>query len=109
MVAAQVVIFVDEINTTLSLNFTDDFYAAIRALYDARAHMPILQRLSFVLIGVATPGDLIRDSKRTPFNIGQRVDLADFSLMVEPTRALTSGGATHTRFRSAMCCWSRFR
>jgi tetratricopeptide (TPR) repeat protein len=33
-----------------------------------------------VLIGVATPNDLINDALRTPFNIGQRVDLTDFTL-----------------------------
>jgi AAA-like domain len=68
-VADPVTIFVDEIDTTLSLNFTDDFFAAIRFLYVARATQPELRRLSFVLIGVATPGDLIRDPKRTPFNV----------------------------------------
>ncbi|HEU5104088.1 MAG TPA: AAA-like domain-containing protein, partial [Roseiflexaceae bacterium] len=78
-IAAPVIIFVDEIDTTLSLPFADDFYAAVRSLYEARTRAPELKRLSFVLIGVATPGDLIRDSKRTPFNIGQRVDLTDFS------------------------------
>jgi WD40 repeat protein/ABC-type transport system substrate-binding protein len=74
------VIFVDEIDTTLSLDFTDDFYAAIRSLYVARARVPELKRFSFVLIGVASPGDLIRDPKRTPFNIGQRVEMTDFKL-----------------------------
>ncbi|MEO0519902.1 MAG: AAA-like domain-containing protein [Cyanobacteria bacterium P01_A01_bin.116] len=78
-VAEPIVVFVDEIDTTLSLDFTDDFYAAIRYLYMARSTDSRLRRLSFVLIGVATPADLIRDPKRTPFNIGQRVDLADFS------------------------------
>ncbi len=78
-VRSPIVIFVDEIDTTLSLNFTDDFFAAIRYLYLARAQNPEFKRLSFVLIGVATPGDLIRDPKRTPFNIGQRVDLTDFT------------------------------
>ncbi|MDF5728123.1 MAG: AAA-like domain-containing protein [Rhizonema sp. PD38] len=78
-VTTPVVIFVDEIDTTLSLDFTDDFYAAIRYLYVARSLEKEFRRLSFVLIGVATPGDLIRDSKRTPFNIGQRVDLTDFT------------------------------
>src|SRR6185503_4867507 len=78
-VAHPVVVFVDEIDTTLSLNFTDDFYAAIRYFYNARAHTPEFKRLSFVLIGVATPGDLIRDPQRTPFNIGQRVELTDFT------------------------------
>nr|MDZ7999000.1 AAA-like domain-containing protein [Aulosira sp. DedVER01a] len=75
----RVVIFVDEIDSTLSLDFTDDFYTAIRYLYVARATNPEFQRLSLVLMGVATPGDLIRDAKRTPFNIGQRVDLTDFT------------------------------
>lgn len=78
-VDTPVVIFVDEIDTTLGLDFTDDLYTAIRFLYVARAHQPELKRLSVVLIGVATPGDLIRDAKRTPFNIGHRVDLTDFT------------------------------
>ena len=78
-VTSPVVIFVDEIDTTLSLDFTDDFFAAIRYLYVARAQDSNLERLSFVLIGVATPGDLIRDPKRTPFNIGKRLDVTDFS------------------------------
>jgi WD40 repeat protein len=75
-----IVVFVDEIDTTLSLDFTDDFYAAIRSLYLVRATQPELRRISFVLIGVATPGDLIRDPKRTPFNIGQAVNLTGFQL-----------------------------
>ncbi|WP_375470867.1 AAA-like domain-containing protein, partial [uncultured Nostoc sp.] len=79
-VDGQVVIFVDEIDSTLSLDFTDDFFIAIRYLYVARATNPEFHRLSFVLMGVATPGDLINDAKRTPFNIGQRVDLTDFTL-----------------------------
>ncbi|MEH2100911.1 MAG: AAA-like domain-containing protein, partial [Nostoc sp.] len=78
-VEGRVVIFVDEIDSTLSLDFTDDFFIAIRYLYVARATNPDFQRLSFVLLGVATPGDLIQDAKRTPFNIGQRVDLSDFT------------------------------
>jgi len=79
-IAEPVVIFVDEIDSTLSLDFTDDFFVAIRSLYVTRATQPAFQRLSFVLIGVAMPGDLIRDARRTPFNIGQRVDLTDFTL-----------------------------
>ncbi|MGB0384129.1 MAG: AAA-like domain-containing protein [Ardenticatenaceae bacterium] len=77
--SSSVVIFLDEIDSTLILSFTDDFFAAIRALYNARAHIPALKRLTFVLIGVATPSDLISEPKRTPFNIGQRVELSDFT------------------------------
>jgi hypothetical protein len=76
----RLVVLVDEIDTTLRLDFTDDFFAAIRFLYQQRAAEPALQRLSFVLIGVATPGDLIKDTTRTPFNIGHRIELTDFTL-----------------------------
>jgi hypothetical protein len=73
------VIFIDEIDTTLSLDFTDDFFAAIRNIYNSRGDVQAFQRLSFVFIGVATPSDLIKDSSRTPFNIGRRVDITDFT------------------------------
>lgn len=80
-VKAPVVVFVDEIDTTLNLPFTDDFFAAIKYLYNDRSRIAEFKRLSFVLIGVATPDDLIKDPKRTPFNIGRRVDLTDFTYM----------------------------
>ena len=80
-VTTPVVIFIDEIDTTLSLDFTDGFYAAIRYLYVSRAFFSEFERLSFVLFGVVTPGNLIRDSKRTSFNVGQRVDLTDFTFI----------------------------
>lgn len=74
----RVVIFVDEIDTTLGLDFTDDFFINIRSFHQARAQVEALRRLSFVLIGVATPDELVRDERRTPFNIGARVELTDF-------------------------------
>jgi tetratricopeptide (TPR) repeat protein len=85
----QVVIFIDEIDTTLSLPFSDDFFAAIRALYNARAEDSAFNRLTFVLFGVATPSDLIKDRAHAPFNIGRAIDLDDFSH--ENTRALQRG------------------
>ena len=78
-ISTPVVVFIDEIDSTLSLDFTDDFFAVIRYLYNARAENPAFKRLTFVLIGVATPGDLITDPHRTPFNIGQAVHLTDFT------------------------------
>ena len=77
-----VVIFVDEIDTTLSLPYSDDYFAAIRALYNGRPVNPELERLTFVLLGVAAPSQLIKDPQRTPFNIGTRID----SLISSPKR-----------------------
>ena len=77
---AQVVIFIDEIDTTLNLDFADDFFAAIRFdLQCPRYRSGLSIRLTFVLLGVATPSDLIKDRARTPFNIGRAIDLREFS------------------------------
>jgi hypothetical protein len=75
----SVVIFMDEIDTTLKLDFRDNFFAGVRALFNARAENPDLKRITFVLLGVASPSDLIKDRNRTPFNIGQEIPLKPFS------------------------------
>jgi len=76
-----IVIFIDEIDSVLSLPFaTDDFFALIRACYNRRAEQRSYQRLTFALFGVATPTDLISDTTRTPFNIGQAIELRGFQL-----------------------------
>ena len=78
-VEGQIVIFIDEIDTTLNLDFRDDFFAAIRAMYNARADDPEFERVTFVLLGVASPSDLITGAERTPFNIGHGIELQEFS------------------------------
>lgn len=78
----KIVIFVDEIDSVLSLSFsTEDFFALIRACYNQRADKPEYKRLTFCLLGVATPSDLIQDKQRTPFNIGQAIELKGFDLV----------------------------
>jgi WD40 repeat protein len=78
-VKANVAIFIDEIDSTLGLRFTNDFFAVVRAAFTARATAPEYERLTFTLLGVATPEQLIRDTSRTPFNVGRRIDLDDFT------------------------------
>lgn len=69
-VSQSIVIFIDEIDSVLSLNFsTDDFFALLRFCYNQRVDKPAYKRLAFCLLGVATPSDLIKDKKRTPFNM----------------------------------------
>src|SRR3954471_777632 len=57
----QLVIFVDEIDAVRSLrNFSaDEFFAGIRECYNRRPEDAKLERLTFCLLGVATPSDLI--------------------------------------------------
>jgi hypothetical protein len=78
--APRVVIFLDEIDIVRSLPFsTDEFFAAIRECHNRRTADPAFDRLTFCLLGVATPSDLIRDTRLTPFNIGRRIELNDFT------------------------------
>ncbi|MEH2460910.1 MAG: AAA-like domain-containing protein [Nostoc sp.] len=80
-ITEKIVIFIDEIDNVLSLSFNlDDFFAVIRDCYNRRADHPEYNRLTFALIGVSTPSDLIQDKRRTPFNIGQAIDLTGFQL-----------------------------
>jgi len=84
-----VVIFIDEIDSVLSLPFEiNDFFALIRS-YAEMSHEYRSNRLTFCLLGVATPSDLIQDKTRTPFNIGQAIALNGFH--VKEARILTQG------------------
>ncbi|BAZ71152.1 serine/threonine protein kinase (plasmid) [Fischerella sp. NIES-4106] len=75
----NLIIFIDEIDSFLGLNFpVNDFFALIRSCYNQRSINPEYRRLTFALFGVATPSDLITDYQRTPFNIGQTIQLSGF-------------------------------
>jgi WD40 repeat protein len=95
---SRLVIFIDEIDAVLNLPFsTDEFFAAIRACYNRRSREPEFHRLTFCLLGVATPSDLIQDARTTPFNIGRRIDLADLTVAEAAPLALGLGGVQGQR------------
>jgi hypothetical protein len=72
LIHQPIVIFIDEIDSTLILEFnTDDFFASIRACNER-------ENLTFALFGVAAPADLIKDSTCSPFNIGHGIELRGF-------------------------------
>ncbi len=77
----KIIIFIDEIDSILSLDFpVDDLFAFIRFCYNQKALNPEYHRLTFAIFGVATPSDLIADKNRTPFNIGKPIELKGFTL-----------------------------
>lgn len=74
-ITTPIVIFVDEIDSIIDLNFdTDDFFAWIRYCYNFRTDNIDYQRLTFCLLGVATPTDLIKNKSRTSYNIGESIE-----------------------------------
>jgi hypothetical protein len=93
-IKGNLVIFIDEIDSVLSLKFrVDDFFVAIRSCYDHRADNPIYKRLTFALFGVASPSELIQDKNRTPFDIGRAIHLTGFQ--IHETLPLVRGLAQH--------------
>ena len=79
--AKRIFIFIDEIDSLLSLSFPiNDFFAWIRQCYNLRPHNSNFERLGFALFGVASPSDLIADKRRTPFNLGKAIELQGFGL-----------------------------
>ncbi len=87
----KIAIFVEEIDTLLSLNSfdSDGFFLLIRSLYEQRAEKPEYQRLTFAFLGVATPADLIKNKERSSFNVGYAVAMSGFQL--HETESLARG------------------
>ncbi|MGB8688809.1 MAG: AAA-like domain-containing protein, partial [Microcoleus sp.] len=81
-ISSNIVIFIDEIDSILALDFpADDFLALIRSCYNKRANNSEFDRLTWALLGVASPTDLCRDknsNSSTPFNIGKAIELTGF-------------------------------
>lgn len=92
-----VVLFIDEIDIVRSLPFSaDEYFAGIRQMYNARAENPAFRRLTFCLLGVVTPFELIQDPRHTPFNVGKQIELRDFT-GAEVERSLAPGLITPER------------
>ncbi|MBD1829254.1 AAA-like domain-containing protein [Microcoleus vaginatus GB1-A2] len=81
-ISSKIVIFIDEIDSILALDFpADDFLALIRSCYNKRANNSEFDRLTWALLGVASPTDLCREknaTSNTPFNIGKAIELTGF-------------------------------
>lgn len=62
----KIVIFIDEIDSILNLNFSvDDFFALIRFCYNQRAINSEYNRITFAIFGVATPRGASQFGKKT--------------------------------------------
>ena len=80
-VKSEIIIFIDEIDRVLSQKFSlDDFFAFIHSCHEKRHIEPNYRRLTFTLLGVAAPRDLIENKAQSPFNVGKLIDLQGFKL-----------------------------
>src|SRR3569833_1021281 len=78
-IKGKLVIILDEIDAIAKKTYSEQLFALIRSIYFARVNFPELERLTYIFSGVIEPTDLIKDSNMSPFNIGQKIFLSDFS------------------------------
>jgi len=83
------VVFLDEIDSTLKLGYTDDFFTAIRTMYNERSMEPRYRNIAFCLIGVATTNELIKNPRTTSYNVGRTIELRDFDTARDDLSPLT--------------------
>ncbi len=76
---SDIIIFLDEIDNIINLDFRDQFLKLIRNCYEKRVDDQRYCRLSFCLIGVATPSSLRKNKLQSPFNIGRAIQLTGFN------------------------------
>ena len=75
------VICLDEIDALTKTEYADKVFSLIRSIYfSGRVNIPEFERLTYVLSGVAEPSELIKNKDVSPFNIGEKIYLDDFSL-----------------------------
>lgn len=75
----DIVIILDEIDALKSVNYSDNIFSQIRSNYFSRTNFPEFERLTYILSGVIEPIDLIKDRNKSPFNIGEKIYLDDFT------------------------------
>lgn len=73
------IIVLDEV-ATLRFPGSTEFFAVLRDVFNSRDAEKYFRRITFMLVGVFRPQDLIQDSKVSPFNVAIRVSLDDFNM-----------------------------
>jgi tetratricopeptide (TPR) repeat protein len=76
----RLIIILDEIDALRSVDYSDNIFAQIRSNYFERTNFPQFNNLTYIMSGVIEPTDLIKDKNKSPFNIGEKIYLDDFTL-----------------------------
>lgn len=75
----KIVLILDEIDSLIGCSYSDTILSQVRSMYFSRGNFEIYKNLTYVLSGVADPSDLIKDRNISPFNIGEKIYLEDFT------------------------------
>jgi DNA-binding CsgD family transcriptional regulator len=70
----------DEVDRIFDTPFRSDFFGMLRSWHNNRQTSPLWQALDLVLVTSTEPYQLIEDLNQSPFNVGEVIELVDFSL-----------------------------
>ncbi len=73
------VLAMDEVERVFDTDFRSDFFSMLRSWHNSRANTPIWKQLDLVLVTSTEPYQLIENLNQSPFNVGQIIDLIDFT------------------------------
>ncbi len=73
------VLAMDEVDKVFDADFRNDFFGMLRSWHNSRATTPIWKQLDLTLVTSTEPYQLIDDLNQSPFNVGQVIELQDFT------------------------------
>lgn len=78
-VAGPLLMALDEIDSIIDSSFRSDFFGMLRNWHNTRASKPIWRQLDMVLVTSTEPYQLVENLNQSPFNVGEVIELSDFS------------------------------
>lgn len=73
------VLAMDEVEGIFDTPFRTDFFSMLRSWHNSRATSPIWKKISLVLVTSTEPYQFIDNLNLSPFNVGEVVELTDFT------------------------------
>ncbi len=74
-----ILLCLDDVDRIFVCRYRDSFFATIRAWHNERANRPLWNRLNLAIAHANSPDLWINDLNASPFNVGERVRLKDFT------------------------------
>lgn len=76
---SPIVLAMDEVESIFDTDFRSDFFGMLRSWHNSRATSPAWKKLDLVLVTSTEPYQLIENLNQSPFNVGQVIELTDFT------------------------------
>jgi hypothetical protein len=76
---APLVLAMDEVESIFDTDFRSDFFGMLRSWHNSRANVSIWKQLDLVMVTSTEPYQLIDNLNLSPFNVGEVIELTDFT------------------------------